>query len=346
MILVTGGAGYVGSVLVRELLQVGETVRVVDTQWFGNSLPVHECLQVVKGDIRYCEPSWLDGIRAVIHLAGLSNDPTADFSPRLNSESNVLATRELARAVAEKASQEHEEVRFLYASSCSVYYSDSNLDDANVEVMSEETPVAPTANYSKAKCLAEVELSKLADRHALFCPVTLRKGTIFGLSPRMRFDLVLNTFVLQAWRERILTVHGHGEVWRPLLHIRDAVDAYIHLLWAPTERIRGQIFNVLHKNYRILELAHWVAESLEQERDVEVRVKRDRAKGDGARSYYVSGDKISRLLGFRAARGARQGVLEIWDVLEQGFFGANPQADPKYFNIRQLRESLEVGVLE
>jgi nucleoside-diphosphate-sugar epimerase len=227
-----------------------------------------------------------------------------------------------------------------------VYYAGSNLNDVNVKVMSEETPVAPTANYSRAKCLAEVELLKLADKHALFCPVMLRKGTIFGLSPRMRFDLVLNTFVLHAWQKRVLTVHGHGEVWRPLLHIRDAVDAYIHLLWAPTEKVRGQIFNVLHKNYRVLELAHWVAESLEQERSVDVRVKRDRTRESDSRSYYVSGEKIARVLGFRAERGARQGILEIWDALERGKFGSEPETNSTYFNIRQLRESRAAGVAD
>jgi nucleoside-diphosphate-sugar epimerase len=346
MILVTGGAGYVGNVLVRELLHVGQKVRVVDTLWFGNSLPVHRRLDLVKGDVRRCDPAWLDGVDAVIHLAGLSNDPTADFSPELNSECNVFATRELARTVAEKATMERREIRFLYASTCSVYYADSNPDAANVNVMTEETPVAPTANYSKVKRLAEIELLSLVNRFQFFCPVVLRKGTIFGLSTRMRFDLVLNAFVLDAWRKKLLTVHGHGEVWRPLLHIRDAVDAYVHLLGAPIEGIRGQIFNLLHKNYRILELAHWVAESLERERGVEIQVKRDRSRDNVARSYYASGDKIARVLGFRAARGSLQGVLEIWDSLERGVFGTQPESEAEYFNIRQLRASLEVELAE
>src|SRR5918998_1222425 len=295
MILVTGGAGYIGSLLVRELLALGETVRVVDPLWFGDQLDDHGRLELIKDDLRYRDAaSLLEDVNAVIHLAGLSNDPTADFAPNLNSESNVQATRQLAQAVAEKAQLEQREIRFLFASTCSVYYTPSVAGDVNVEQMTEDLPVGPTANYSKTKRLAEIELLRVAEGEPLFCPTILRKGTVFGLAPRMRFDLVVNVFVLHAWRKRLLTVHGSGEVWRPLLHVRDAVDAYLHLLWAPTGKIQGETFNLVHKNYRILELAHWITEILEQHRGVEVRVKRDRTSGDSLRSYYVDGEKITR----------------------------------------------------
>jgi len=340
MILVTGGAGYVGSLLVQELLALGETVRVVDTIWFGSPFVDNDRLELINADVRYSDPAWLDGVSAVIHLSGLSNDPTADFAPELNSESNVFATRTLARMTAEQATREQRQIRFLFASSCSVYYTSSGAGDVNVEQMTEETPVAPTANYSKTKRLAELELLRVADRYPLFCPVILRKGTIFGLAPRMRFDLVVNTFTLHAWKNRRLTVHGHGEAWRPLLHIRDAVDAYNHLLWAPAEKIRGQIYNLVHKNYRVLELAHWVAEVIEQHYGVEIQVKRDRSSDNGARSYYVDGGKITKTLGFRAERGTSEAVLAIWAALERGDFGADPTNDPRYFNIRWLKSNL------
>ena len=341
MILVTGGAGYIGSVLVRELLALGETVRVVDPYWFGDYLPTNDRLDVVKEDLRYCDTTAvLKDVDAVIHLSGLSNDPTADFAPDLNSEANVQATRYIARAVAEKAEREEREIRFLFASSCSVYYTPSVAEEVNVEVMTEELPVAPTANYSKTKRLAEIELLRVAEREPLFCPTMLRKGTVFGLAPRMRFDLVVNVFVLHAWRNHLLTVHGSGEVWRPLLHIRDAVDAYLHLLWTPTGKIRGEAFNLVHKNYRILELAHWIAEILEQQRDAEIQVKRDRSAGDSLRSYYVDGEKITKALGFRPERGVAQAVLEIWDALERGEFGSEPENDLRYFNIRWLKETM------
>jgi len=341
MILVTGGAGYIGSVLVRELLALGETVRVVDPYWFGDYLPTNDRLEVVREDLRYCDTAAvLRDVDAVIHLSGLSNDPTADFAPDLNSESNVQATRYIARAVAEKAEREKREIRFLFASSCSVYYTPSVAEEVNVEVMTEELPVAPTANYSKTKRLAEIELLHLAEQHPYFCPTMLRKGTIFGLAPRMRFDLVVNAFVMQVWRNQLIPIWGSGEVWRPMLHIRDAVDAYIHLLYVPTGKIRGEAFNLVHKNYRVLELAHWITEILEQHRGVEAYVKRNRVVGEFKRSYYVDGSKVTKALGLRPERGITEGALEIYDALERGDFGSEPEKDSRFFNIRWLKEMM------
>ena len=343
MILVTGGTGYVGSLLTKELLALGHKVRVVDTMWFGNPFPDHDRLELVTGDLRNANPAWLKDVDAVIHLSGLSNDPTADFAPELNAEANVHATRQLAELVAEKAGREGRPIRYLFASTCSVYYAPTTSDVANVSVMTEDMPIAPTANYSKTKRLAEVELLRIADRNPNFVPVMLRKGTVFGLSPRMRFDLVVNVFTLHAWRSQRLTVHGHGEAWRPLLHIRDAVDAYVHMLNAPQEKIRGEAFNVVHKNYRVLELAHWVAEVIEENYGVEVAVKRDRTGNAGSRSYYVSGEKVARELGFSADRGTAEAVKSIWEALERGDFGPEPEKDPRFFNIRWLKESLAAG---
>ncbi len=343
MILVTGGAGYVGSVLIHELLAQGESVRTIDTQWYGADLARHERLETIVADFRSFDPRWLDGVSRVIHLGGLSNDPTADFAPDLNSAINVHATRQLAEACALSAAEQEREVRLLFASTCSVYYSQARLGDLNVVPMTEDVPIAPTANYSKSKRLAELELLRVAEREPLFCPVIVRKATLFGSSPRMRFDLVLNTFTLHAWRHRLITVHGHGEVWRPLLHVRDAADAYVHLLSAPQAKVRGEVFNLVHKNYRILELAHWVAEVLELDRGAEVRVKRDRNVDNSARSYYVLADKIAQTLGFQAERGTREAVLSIWDALERGDFGAEPERDSRFFNIRWLKEATLAG---
>jgi nucleoside-diphosphate-sugar epimerase len=338
MILITGGGGYVGSVLVPELLALGESVRVVDTYWFQYQLAPHPKLETITGDIRSFDSAWLDGVHAVIHLAGLSNDPTADFAPMLNAEVNVLATRGLAELVARKAESENRDMRFLFASTCSVYYTTSQTAEVDAQPRREDSPAAPTANYSKTKRLAELELLRLAKECPVFCPVLLRKGTLYGAAPRMRFDLAVNTFTLHAWHKRQLTVHGSGEAWRPLLHVRDAVDAYVYCLAAPVEKIRGQVWNVLRKNYRTLELAHWVAEILDQHRGVSVQVKRDRTVESAGRSYYVLGEKIERELGFRAERGTTKAVLEIWDGLEAGTYGAHPEENPAFFNIRWFKE--------
>ena len=343
MILVTGGAGYVGSLLTQELLGLGHNVRVVDTMWFGDPFPEHERLQMIAGDLRNPDPTWLNGVDAIIHLSGLSNDPTADFAPQLNNEANVFATRQLAQLAAEKATRDGKPMRYIFASTCSVYYAPTTAEQANVQIMTEDMPIAPTANYSKTKRLAEIELLRIADQYPLFVPVMLRKGTVFGLSPRMRFDLVVNVFTLHAWKNRTLTVHGHGEAWRPLLHIRDAVDAYIHMLNAPQEKIRGEAFNVVHKNYRVLELAHWVAEVIEQNFGAEIRVRRDRTGNAASRSYYVSGEKIARELGFSADRGTSEAVVAIWNALERGDFGAEPDKDPRFYNIRWLKDTLMAG---
>lgn len=337
VVLVTGGAGYVGSVLVPELLSLGESVRVVDNLWFQNEPEPHPNLEFIRGDLRCLDPAWLDGVRSIVHLAGLSNDPTADFAPHLNAEVNVQAARQLAEMAAKRAHAEGREVRFVAASSCSVYYCPTK-SAAEVEAQTEDSLVAPVANYSKTKRLSEMAFLEIAQRYPEFVPVMLRKGTLFGMAPKMRFDLVVNAFTLHAWQKKQLSVNGSGEAWRPLLHIRDAADAYVYCVLSPTEKVRNRIFNVSHKNYRVLELAHWVVEVLEQHRGVQVNVRRDRSSNDGARSYYVLADQIYRDIGFRAERGVGQAVLEIWDALEAGNFGENPVANPWYFNIRWFKE--------
>jgi nucleoside-diphosphate-sugar epimerase len=337
MILIPGGCGYVGSLLIPELLALGKSVRVVDTLWFDYQPKAHPKLEVVKGDMRSCETRWLDGVETVIYLAGLSNDPTADFAPLLNAESNVQAPVGLAEMTAQTAAREKRTIRFIFASTCSVYYTETAETAIDIRGKSEEDPVAPTANYSKTKRLAEIELLKLAEKYQNFCPVMLRKGTLFGFAPRMRFDLVINAFALHAWKKRKLTVNGSGEAWRPLLHVRDAVDAYLYCLSVPVEKVRSQIFNVLRKNYRVLELAHWVAEILEKHRGVSVEVKRNRGAEGAERSYFVLADKIERELGFRAERGATKAVLEIWDALEAGTLGKDPEEDPRFFNIKWFK---------
>lgn len=323
MILVTGGAGYIGSLLVRELLDRGRKVRVFDKLYFGKE-GLGDCLnriELVQGDIRDFNEEILDGVKEVIHLAALSNDPCSEFNTGANMEINYRGTEKLALACKKKGIK-----RFVFASSCSVYYT----LDPNDELKNEDTAISPTAPYSLSKYKAEQALLSMADRD--FCPVILRKGTVFGASPRMRYDLVVNTFVRDAYNLCRLTVAAGGEMWRPLLDIRDAVEAYVLCLTAPEEKVRGRIFNVAHKNYRVLELAHWVKEVLRPRRNIEVDVRYfPPAK---SRSYRVSFSRLTETLGFEARRGIAQAVNEMWENVEDG--KCADFDNPKYYNIKWM----------
>jgi nucleoside-diphosphate-sugar epimerase len=323
MILVTGGAGYIGAVLVRELLNKGETVRVFDKLYFGkDSLEeIQDKIDLVQGDIRTMEPSVLDGIESVIHLAGLSNDPTAEFNPKANHEMNTVATDHLARLCKQKGIR-----RLTFASTCSIYdrglYAEDVLQD-------EASEVKPRAAYAVSNYEAEKILLDLAD--ATFCPVILRQGTVYGFSPRMRYDLVVNTFVKSAFTEKKLRVFSGGEMWRPLVDVRDVARAHIGCVEAEEEKVHGQIFNLVYKNYRILELAHWVREAMRPGVDVQIEVDYSPAK---VRSYRVRGDKINKVLGFQPAIAVKESVIHMTEEIRKGRF--TDFMNPRYYNIEWM----------
>lgn len=340
MILVTGGAGYIGSRMVPILLQAGHAVRLVDTLWFGRSLADHPNLEVIQADLLNCDSTWFRDVDTIIHLAGLSNDVTADFAPEQSWRSNALASEALARTAAAVSDVGQREIRCLFASTCSVYYSVQHASDTTVVEMDEESIISPMATYSRSKREAEVSLLAASLHHPRFVPVLLRMGTIFGISPRMRFDLVVNTFTLSSWCDRKMTLHGSAEVWRPVLHLDDAIDAYLHLLSQPSHLVRGQTFNVVCENLRISALAAHVAETLRIHRGVQVDVVRDDEVDNGSRSYSVNAGKIEQMLGFRARRDVANAVLSIWDALDRGDFGPDPRNNSRFFNIRWLMNGL------
>lgn len=324
-VLVTGGAGYIGSVLVPRLLGIGDEVVVLDKLYFGADglADVRDRLRLVEGDLRAFDADLLDGVQAVVHLAGLSNDPSADYNPEANAAINAMGTERVARACLERGIE-----RFVFASTCSVYYTRGPSDD----LKSEDSPVAPTAFYSQGKWLAERKLLELAGPR--FTPVVLRLGTVFGLSPRMRYDLVLNRFVRDAWQEGRLTVHAGGEVWRPLVHIRDVADAITAAIYAPRPLVDGQVFNIVHKNYWIQSLAHWVKKVLEPKAKIEIDI--DYAGQAEARGYRVSTEKTRTQLGFMADRGVTVAVLELWEAFERGRYV--DFANPVYYNIDWMKK--------
>jgi len=254
-VLVTGGAGYVGSELCRQLLARGDAVRVVDRFFFGEE-PLATIgaaaggrLALIHGDVRALDDAWLDGIDAVSHLAGLSNDPTAEYDPEANWQMNAIATERLAEACKRRSI-----ARFVFGSSASLY------DGIGPGMFDEQTAIAPRGAYSISKKYAEDALLALSD--ATFAPTILRQGTVYGWSARMRFDLVVNTFLKDAITVGKLFLHGGGWQWRPLVDVGDVARAHVVCLDAPLETVGAEIFNVMQENYQVRQLAMLVAGSL------------------------------------------------------------------------------------
>jgi len=326
-ILLVGGAGYIGSVLAHELLERGYAVRVLDRLFYGDHglAAMRDRVELVVADMRRVEAAHLDGVDAVVNVGGLSNDPTAEYNPAANYEMNTTAAvrlAELARAAGIR--------RYVLASSCSIY--DRGVaDDQRDLVCDEQAEVQPRAAYATSKHEAEQRLQALAS--ADFCPVILRKGTVFGFSPRMRFDLVVNTFVRDALSTGTIVLFRGGEMWRPLIDVRDVARAYIACVAADEALVRGEVFNVAACNMRIAELALRVRTTL-RELGVEVDVRPDYGYR-GVRSYRVTTQKIERVLGFKAVLSVEDAVRDMVHQLRQRKM--QDLHDPRYDNLRWLR---------
>ena len=326
-VLVIGGAGYIGSVLLEELLERGYAVKVFDRLFYGEDglVSVKKEIELVVGDMRTMDASVLDGVDAVINVGGLSNDPTAEYNPAANYEINTVATERSARLCKQRGIK-----RYIFASSCSIY--DFGVADPDNDFLADEkTEVNPKAAYSVSKYEAERRLLKMADKN--FCPVILRKGTVFGFSARMRYDLVVNTFVKDALAINKLIVFYGGEMWRPLVSVKDVARAYVRCLEAPQDKIKGEIFNLVYKNFRISELALRVREAL-KEIGINVDIDTD-YRYRGVRNYKVCGDKIEKVLGIRPVINVEESVKEIVENIKK--YGYTDFESPKYYNIRWIK---------
>jgi len=258
-------------------------------------------------------------------LGGLSNDPTAEYNPKANYEMNTIAAVQLAEMCQKMGVR-----RYVLASSCSIY--DRGVgNDHNDFLQDETTPVDPRAAYSGSKRAAEKELLKMAGSD--FCPVILRKGTIYGFSHRMRYDLVVNTFVKGALSQGYITLHYGGEMWRPLVDVRDAARAYIAVLRADESVVNGEIFNVSFQNMRISELALRVREAL-RDIGVDIEIRSDYGYR-GVRSYRVSAQKLQRTLNFRPKVSIEESVKNMVQQIRR--YGYDDFDNPKYYNIRWMR---------
>ncbi|MBI5698861.1 SDR family oxidoreductase [Candidatus Saganbacteria bacterium] len=327
MILVTGGAGYIGAVLVKKLVEAGEKVRVLDKLYFGDEalIDIKPKIELIKADVREFKPEYLDGVKAVIHLGSLSNDPTAEFDPRANHEINFEGTMRVAEACVKRKVK-----RMTFASSCAIY--GFHLDG----IADENFPTNPQSEYAQSKLDAEKGLLSLVGPD--FCPVILRQATVFGFSPRMRWDLVINTMTKDAFSKGKIFIYGDGQYWRPLVHVGDVAEAHVKVIRASGDQVKGKIFNLVHKNFLIKDLAYSVKDALKDEQKVEVEILPGVVEN---RSYRVAGDKIKKAIGWEPGFTEGEGAKEIIKVLKSGKY--TDFDNPIYYNIKWMKMLVEKG---
>lgn len=328
-VLVTGNAGYIGSILVPMLEEAGHEVRGMDTCLFRDcALVPFELPPTLEKDVRDVTVADLDGVDAIIHLAGLANDPLGDLDPPATYEINHEATIRLANCAKQAGIK-----RFLYASTCSVY---GAAGDDFIDENSEPNPVTP---YGRSKIMAERDLAPLADDD--FCPVFLRAATAYGVSPYLRFDLALNNLVAWAYTTHQVYLKSDGMAWRPLVHIRDIAQAYVVLLTAPEEVVRCQAFNVgdSDENYRIRDLAEIVRDGVPNSE----LVMADGASPDH-RCYRVRCDKLQDLVpAYRPNWNAKRGVDEVYQAILGSDLKAEDFEGAQYNRIAHVRSLINRG---
>jgi nucleoside-diphosphate-sugar epimerase len=320
-ICVPGGAGYVGSRLVRELLKAGHEVVVLDLYLYGDDvLEKHPQLTEIKGDIRdkKAVEKALKGCKAVIHLACISNDPSFELNPDLGKSINLDSFEPFVQESL-KAGVE----RFIYASSSSVYGVKS---EPNV---TEDMTLEPLTDYSKFKAECEQILFKYAS-DKFICTV-LRPATVCGYAPRQRFDVVVNILTNLAYRTGRVKVTG-GAQMRPNIHIEDMVRAYLCVLEAPKEKIQKEIFNVGYHNHTVLAIGQMVQKIVSKKRPVDLVVE----PTNDNRSYHVSSQKILKQLGFQPNFTIEQAVEDLLSAFEADKL-PNSLEEPKYFNIKTMK---------
>ena len=291
-ILITGGCGYVGTVLTETLLSDGHKITVIDTQWFGNHLKEHPNLINIKGDIRNIESINLEKTHTILHLANIANDPAVELNPTLSWEVNVLAAQQLADKAIRNGVK-----HFVYASSGSVY---GVKDEPQV---TEELSLVPISVYNKTKMVAERVLLSYKDKMQVHC---IRPATVCGMSPRMRLDVSVNMLTFQALKNKKITVFG-GDQTRPNIHMKDMVRVYQHFV--NNSNIDSGCYNAGFENISILQIAEMVKNKLGAEIVV--------SDSNDPRSYRQNSDKLLNT-GFKQAYGVDYAINEIIDSYKNG----------------------------
>ena len=324
-VLVTGAGGYVGIPLCRDLVGRGYHVLGLDRYFFGKDklgdLTSNSLFELVVQDTRHLDPQLLKGVYGVIDLAGLSNDLSAEIDPDLTRQINFEGGAAVARAAAATGVR-----RYIYASSASVYGHGLKTN------LVESDECRPQTLYAQSKLYVEKQLKELHGPD--FEPVIFRNATIFGLAPRMRFDLAVNIMTLRAWKDRVIYVMGGGKQWRPFIHVDDVVGVLEQGLEADADIVSGEIFNVGDEgmNYQIQQLAEFVV-------DVIPNVTVHNIPDDpDKRTYNLAFGKIKQRLGFAAKKTVQQGIVEIKEALERGLVTGD---DPTCYTLQWYRSLIE-----
>lgn len=332
-VAVTGAGGYIGTQLVRDLLAQNYEVLAIDRFFFGleplNEFKNNKNLQILKKDIRDLNINDLNKVEAVCDLACLSNDPAGEIDPNLTFQINRDGRIHVAKTAKNAGVQ-----KYIISSSCSVYGSAEEQD------LIETSKTNPVSVYAKSTLEAELTNLELADSN--FSVTALRNATVFGLSNRMRFDLVVNLMTLTAFQKRRIIVMGGGLQWRPLVHLSDVAQAFIRVINSDTKKVNSEIFNVGLDNYQIKNIAYLVREQLPFE--IEIDVAPDDAD---KRNYSVNFEKIANQLEFKPKVTVNQGIKEIYEALKNGTVdtGTKTVTVQWYRNILEAKKLLDSIIL-